>query len=180
MFLKQAVKDLFSNNAVNYWKDEGCNNRMRKYILMSKILTVMQLVIMLFVILYFIYISTISILKLQSINNIDDSVRFIINIYQVSTIGIIGLYVASNKLKKLSLEKLVFNIIKSLVILPLIALIMFYFDLIGYLMLSFWILIIFMIFEIVINGFNKRVKFLHEVSIGKEKVKNERITERIK
>ncbi len=142
---------------------------MRNYVKAGKILRILQLIFMLLIIIYLIFVSSVSILNINNIKDIEKIKELLINVYQIGIVGIIVLNIVYYKTKKYSFDKLISNIIMSLAVLPLIALIMFYFDLIGHLMLSFWIFVVFLVVDLFINEFNKKVKHLHKVCIGKEK-----------
>lgn len=181
MFLKQIAKDLFYKEIKEYWANEGCNSRMRKYNFIGKVLCILREILLLLTVIYFVYISSRAIVNIFDIRimitvfdqlNIKEVELFIINIYQISFVLWVIFNLINYKIKSLSFNKTIRNIIIGLLGFPVIALIMFYFILSGYLMISFWILVVFLILDTVLVFLVNRIKYLYEVSIGKEKKEN--------
>ena len=165
--INQIKKDIFSSNAEEYWKNEGCNSRMINYIKVFRFFRIVRLFALFLVVAYIVYISSVSIIL--GVKSIDNPIKLLINIYQISFVGLILLSLINYKVRFDSLYYLINNIIKSCIVLPIIALIMFYFCLVGNLIMTFWIIILYFLFDFVMNEFNKRIFLLWAVSKGTEK-----------
>ena len=177
--LKKIIKDICSKDIKEYWKSEGCNKRMRRYVLIKQILFWLQLTLMLVVATYILFITTDIIIRLFNdkclivkILNYFGSQSIqkpIINIYQIIGIVILITNLIYSKLKAISLYDTFKNIIRNFLGLPIILLLTFSFIVVGKLMFTFWLLVGFFVFNFVINLYNSRIKELYHIASGKEK-----------
>ena len=164
--IRQVVKDLFSKEANEYWKNEGCNNRMRKYNVCNKILEIINILI---IISYILITSVFGIVYIYNINDINEVIKLIINSYEIAAVMIVIFHVINCKIKKEKLYVTVLNIIKTIILIPVISLTMFHFKLLDNFMIGFWLLIAIILTHIIISKFNRRINNLYDVCLGKKK-----------
>lgn len=175
--MKQFFEDLFSSESKIYWKEEGNNKRMRFYNNFSKILRWMQLLFILLLTLYIISASTNTFIEILIDSDITIKTKefllqnplgiSISNIYEIFFVLIIFLNILEYKLCPITKYDLCKKIIRSLLIFPIVTLIILHLIITKTFMQIFWISIIFISINLIINILNNRIEMLCNIALGK-------------
>ena len=169
-------KDLYGGSSEKYWKNEGNNKRMRNYCKLSKILKIVKFILIFALALYCIMLSSDSIFCLYdkliccdtNINllNFIDFKKFVIDIYIVTFIISLFVVLYYGRKQKYSLKKIIFIILNSLTFLPIAVLLVYNFVVLGSLMSSFYLLVVFSVVIFIINQLTSRIDRLFEIAVG--------------
>ncbi len=162
-------KDLGRKDAVDYWKNEGNNKRMQQYYKIQNVLRIIRWILVMTLVIYLLRLVSISIITLctQEIltNNLIqlNNSNWIINVYKISII-IIMFSLSFYKKNKYSIEKIGYIFLGSLLIIPLIVLVIFHFAVLGSLMSSFYLVVLFVVFILAINKVINRINLLYDAA----------------
>lgn len=174
--IKQFIKDVCGKQVKDYWKNEGCNKRMQRYVLIKNILHWVQLIVMLLLVCYVVLITTDMIVNIFNDGDMATNIiqkyhakaiqDIILNVYQIGFVLILMINLLDYKLKSMSLYNVFKNVIRDTLGLPIVMLIIFYFMTVGNLMLTFWVLVAFVIINVVIDLYTNRIELLNNIATG--------------
>lgn len=165
-----------------YWSNEGNNKRMRLYRKISKGLKIFSYVLKIVLAIYVLILCTNSLLCLFNIISDNElnflrSINFrnlIYNTYKITFIIILLVTLYYGYKRNCSIGKLISNLIKSIIFLPISVLLIYNFLMLGNLMNSFYLLVIFVVMEWVINSFIARIDKLYGIAVGSIEVNKNR------
>lgn len=174
--MKQIYKDLCSGSSEKYWKNEGNNKRMQNYNKLSKSLKIVKQIIKLLIIIYFIILSTNSIFclydRLICCNNevnllsFVDFRKFLLDTYIATFIIFVFVVLYISRKKKDSLNNIINIFMISLLFLPVSILVVYNFVVLGSLMRSFYLLVVFSVVIFIINQLTNRIDKLYNLAVG--------------
>ena len=160
-------EDLRRKDAVDYWKNEGNNKRMQQYYKIQNGLRIIRWILVMILIIHVLKLVSTSLVTLCTKLELSDNLiqlnnsSWIINIYKISII-IIMLSLLFYKRKNYSFEKLGYTFLGSLLVIPLIVLMIFHFAVLGSLMSSFYLVVLFVVIILTINKVISRINVLYE------------------
>ena len=172
-----AYNDIFGENSVDYWSEEGCNKRMQKYKKLSKGLKVFEYV------LCFLLIGYLIVLALQSLSLLQTNINFCKDIvcssYDSTFLSMLSkfIYYISCYLMIVILYEYFFGnfTLKSIYkycilflgLFPSMILITINFDIYSTRLLTIFLTILYIFITFFISVFRNRLDFLYDVSNGK-------------
>lgn len=162
-------EDLRRKDAVDYWKNEGNNKRMQQYYKIQNGLRIIRWILVMILIIHVLKLVSTSLVTLCTKLELSDNLiqlnnsSWIINIYKISII-IIMLSLLFYKRKNYSFEKLGYTFLGSLLVIPLIVLMIFHFAVLGSLMSSFYLVVLFVVIILTINKVISRINVLYDAA----------------
>ena len=162
-------KDLRRNDAVDYWKNEGNNKRMQQYYKIQHGLRMIRWILVMILVIHVLKLVSMSIItlctELELSNNLIQlsNSTWIINIYKISIIAIM-FSLLFYKNRNYSIEKLGYIFLGSLLIIPLIVLMIFHFAVLGNLMSSFYLVVLFVVVILAMNKLINRIIVLYDAA----------------
>lgn len=170
-----------SGSSEKYWRDEGNNKRMRSYHKLSKILKVVKYLLIVGLAFYCVVLATNSIFCLfdryicceneLTLLNFIDFKGFVLDIYIATFIITSFVVLYFSRKQKYSLKKFISIIVDSLLFLPVSALLIYNFVVLGSLMSSFYLLVVFSVVIIIMNQLTNRIDKLYDVAVGSNETK---------
>lgn len=158
-------EDLSRKDAVEYWRSEGNNKWMQKYYKLQGILRMIRWIITMIFIIYLLKLVSESMITICTgclMEKLDSSL-WIFNIYKILVILLVfcTLYL---KRKNYSIEKIAYIFITSLLIMPLVVLVVFHFAVLGSLMSSFYLVVLFVVTILLISKLINRINILYDAA----------------
>lgn len=162
-------EDLRRKDAVDYWKNEGNNKRMQQYYKIQNGLRIIRWILAMILVIHILKLVSTSIITLctelelpSNLIQLSNS-TWIINTYKISIIVIL-LSLLFYKNKNYSIEKLGYIFLGSLLVIPLIVLMIFHFAVLGSLMSSFYLVVLFVVIILTISKVINRINVLYDAA----------------
>lgn len=180
--VKQFFEDM-SSSSEKYWSEEGNNKRMQSYYKFSKYLKVFEHIITLALVSYILYLCTTSLFcmfdKMSCVNNMEilDQFNFktmVFNTYKITFIITVLLVIYYSRKNKYTIKKVVSSLFNGLLFLPISVLLIYNFMMLGSLMISFYLLVVFVVITFVTNSISNRIDNLHDIAVGSIEVEKNR------
>lgn len=145
---------------------------MQSYHKITKVLKVLELVIINLIIIYFMIISTNSILDLINLSKLGYLKSMIYNTYIITFV--ISLFVVAfiGIKYKLSFKKIYILTLFIILFLPISGLLIYNFKILGNLMCCFYLVVICAVVVILINLFNDKINKLYDLAVGSTNINN--------
>ncbi|MBE5820839.1 MAG: hypothetical protein E7310_08610 [Clostridiales bacterium] len=169
-------KDLCSGSSEQYWREEGNNKRMRNYHKISEVLKIFKYVLMIALTFYCVVICTNSlfclydkficcdeVIDLLTFINFKD---FVLDIYIATFIITSFVVLYFGRKNKYSRKKFISILMNNLLFLPISALLIYNFVVLGSLMTNFYLLVVFVVIMFIINQLTTRVDKLYSIAVG--------------
>lgn len=177
--LKIAYNDIFGKNIADYWEDEGCNQRMQKYKVVSKGLNIFKHIIEFAFLSYLLYLA-LQVLALL-LTNVSICDKIICN--EIPSYGAC-LFTILNKLKlygmiylmivfmneyffgDITVKRMYKSLLLFLGISPAILLIVINFNIYSTGLITMFLMVLYVFMTFCINLLKGRIDFLYDVSVG--------------
>lgn len=172
-----------SSSSEKYWSEEGNNKRMQSYYKFSKYLNVFDHIITLILMLYILYLCTTSLFclfdKITCCNNMEilNQLNFktmVFNTYKITFIITVLLVIYYSRKNKYTVKKVISSIFNGLLFLPISVLLIYNCMMLGSLMRSFYLLVVFVVITFVTNSISSRINNLHDIAVGSIEVEKNR------
>lgn len=154
---------------------------MRSYYKLSKILNVIKYILIIGLALYCVVLATNSIFCLFeryiccdneiTLLNFIDFKGLVFDVYIATFIITSFVVLYSSRKQKYSFKKFIYIIVDSLLFLPVSALLVYNFVVLGSLMSSFYLLVVFSVVIIIINQLTTRIDKLYDIAVGSNETK---------
>lgn len=158
---------------------------MRKYHKFSEILRIVRYILILSLVIYILVICTNSLIYLfdrtvhynneLNISSLIDFKKFIVDVYIATTIIASFVVFYISRLKKCSLNKNIFLLMNTLLILPVSVLLIYNFVVLGSFMRCFYLLVVFSVVMIIINQLTNRIDKLYDIAVGQINRKGDKV-----
>ena len=169
-------EDLCSGSSEKYWRSEGNNKRMRSYHKLSEILKITKNILLIGLAIYCVILATNSIFCLHdkficcdteiSILSFINFRNFVLDIYIATFIIALFVVLYFSRKQKYSMKQVINVIANSLLFLPVSSLLVYNFVVLGSLMSSFYLLVVFVVVNLIINQLTNRIDKLYDVAVG--------------
>lgn len=173
-------EDLYSRSSEEYWGSEGNNKRMRIYYKLSKSLKCIRYLMITMLAIYCVVLATNSIFCLFDnlicckneilILNLINFKRFVINNYIITFIIILFVGIYFGIKQKQTVKEYVLNFVRGFLFLPVSFLLVYNFVVLGSLMRSFYLVVVFVVIMILIELLTKRIDKLYDLAVGSVEV----------
>lgn len=172
-----------SSSSENYWSEEGNNKRMQSYYKFSKYLKMFNHILTIALVLYILYLCTTSLFCLfdkmiccnhiELLNNFDFQ-TMVFNTYKITFIIMVLLVLYYSRKKQYTIKKVILSLFNGLLFLPISVLLIYNFMMLGSLMRSFYLLVVFVVLTFVTNSISNRIDNLHDIAVGSKEVEKNR------
>lgn len=159
-----------------YWSEEGNNKRMQTYHKFSKALKIIDYVFVIGFVFYILVLCTNSLFHLfdNMINCVDQMElshlynfkSIVYNTYEITFITILIFVVYNLIKKKYEIKKVKSTLLVGMLFLPVSALLIYNFIMLGSLMSSFYLLVVFVVISWIIKLLTKRIDNLYDIAVG--------------
>lgn len=167
---------MYSRSSEKYWSSEGNNKRMRNYHKVSIGLKILKYILMIAITFYCVVICTNSLFCLYDKMLCCDSAidlltfinfkDFVLDIYIATFIIISFVVLYFGRKENYSTKKFIQILMNSLLFLPVSALLIYNFVVLGSLMLNFYLLVIFVVMIFIVNQLESRIDKLYNIAVG--------------
>lgn len=155
---------------------------MQNYHKLSKILKILNNILAFLLVLYLLVLCTNSLFYLFRFSYYDsidivkllDYKSFVFNIYIITFISLLLLMGYYNHKKSYPIKKIISTIFNGMLFLPISVLMIYNFMFLGNLMISFYLIVIFIVVTFVINLITKRIDTLYSIAVGSNEVNKNR------
>lgn len=159
-----------------YWKEEGNNKRMQLYCKISKILNILSYILTIAFIIYVLVLCTNSLFCMfDKLSCCSDNIEvlltlnfksMVLNSYKITFVVTMLMVMYYSYKRKYTIKKIISSLLIALMLLPISALLIYNFIMLGSLMSSFYLLVVFVVINCGINLFTKRVDNLYNIAVG--------------